>query len=40
MKTTLGAIAVAFSLIAGVGAASAAPNVDVVSNYETVFEGK
>ena len=36
MKTTIGAIAVAVTLIAGVGAASAMPNAEQF-DFETVF---
>ena len=39
MKTTFGAFAIAVALIAGAGAASAAPSLDGPFTYETVFEG-
>ncbi len=40
MKTTLGALAVAVSLLTGVGAASAMPTADIDTSFETVFEPK
>ncbi|GBE42904.1 hypothetical protein BMS3Bbin10_00972 [bacterium BMS3Bbin10] len=39
MKTTFSALALAAALIAGAGAASAAPSLDSPFTYETVFEG-
>ena len=38
MKTTLGALAVAITLIAGIGAASAMPTTEASSILETVFD--
>ncbi len=38
MKTTIGALAIAFALVAGAGAASAMPSLDSGFDFETVFE--